>query len=74
MGGFYLLQWFWRLRNRNKSGFNGPDPVSWEALDAWVRLSGDNPEPWEINVLEALDDAYVAAVDRAQSKTFSKPE
>lgn len=41
---------------------NGPARITWPDLDAWARLTGRNPTPWEFRVLASLDDAFFAAV------------
>ena len=40
-------------------GFSGPQPIGWQDIDAFVRLSGVSLAPWEIELLEQLDDIFV---------------
>lgn len=65
IGAFYLVGWFWQLSNRRGSGM-GLSPITWEAIDAWARRSGNDPEPWEIGVIEQMDDAYVSKIAARQ--------
>lgn len=54
----YLWRAYLRLRRRTPAGFNGPQPVEWPAIEAFARLF--DFAPWEIELLEALDDIYLA--------------
>jgi hypothetical protein len=56
---FYLWQTYLRLRRRAPAGFAGPQPVGWQDIDAFTRLSGVRLAPWEIGVVEALDEIYL---------------
>lgn len=60
----YLWQIYRRLRRR-KGGGMGPSPIEWPDIDAFLRLSGVALVPWEIEVIEDLDDAFMAAVAAA---------
>jgi hypothetical protein len=54
----YLWAAFLRLsRRRGSSGF-GTAPITWEGIDGFLRLSGMTLAPWEIEVIEALDDLW----------------
>jgi hypothetical protein len=52
---------FHRLRRRCPVS-EGPSPWTWEALDAFLRLTGIELSPWEIELLEMLDDAWIRVV------------
>jgi hypothetical protein len=56
----YLWDAYLRLRRRKGGGFAGPEPISWQDIDAFVRRSGLRLAPWEISLLEALDDIYLS--------------
>jgi hypothetical protein len=51
-----------RLRRRAAGGFNGPEPVTLQAIETFSRLSCLRLAPWEIKLIEALDDLYLASV------------
>jgi hypothetical protein len=36
----YIWQAYFRLRQRTAGGFAGPNPIGWEAVAAFERLSG----------------------------------
>ena len=58
----HLLDWFAELNaGRTGNGF-GANPITWEGLDAWARLTGRDLRPWEVGLLRALDRTYLLAM------------
>lgn len=39
---------------------NGPQPITWTDIDAFVRRTGIMLDPRDIELIEALDDLYLA--------------
>jgi hypothetical protein len=68
----YVWKAFFRMRRRKGAGFSGPAPLEWSDFDAFVRRSGLNLSPWEVELLERLDDLYLAAL-AAQSEQDANP-
>ena len=33
------------------------NPITYQDIDAWSRLTGRQPSPWEVSILVGLDDA-----------------
>jgi hypothetical protein len=62
----YLWRAYFRLRRRMAGGFAGPNPIGWQDIDAFVRQSGLRLAPWELDVIEALDDLYLRSVTDAK--------
>ena len=56
----YLFLSYMRIRRRKGGGF-GVTPIEWPDIDAFVRNSQFRLAPWEIEVIESLDDAFLAA-------------
>jgi hypothetical protein len=54
----HLWRWFNDLHNTRGGGF-GPQAISYAEIDAWARLTGSSPTPWEVSVLRRLDVAYL---------------
>ena len=55
-------EWFWELSSgRGHTGF-GPQPLSWQDMEAWARISGIELQPWQALVFRAMDQAWLAAV------------
>jgi hypothetical protein len=55
----YIWSAFSRLRRR-KGGHEGPQPIGWTDIDAFCRISGVTFAPFEIEIVETLDDLYLA--------------
>ena len=55
----YLWRAYIRLRRRAAAGFGGPQPIAWQDIDAFIRRAGLKLAPWEIEMIEALDDIYL---------------
>jgi hypothetical protein len=55
-----LWEWFADLSRRRSNGGLAPNPVSFSEIDAWARLTGTAPTPWEVSVLTRLDDALLS--------------
>jgi len=73
----YLWGTFLRLHTRRGNNGFGVLPLSWSEIDAFCRLSGVRLAPWEVEIVEALDDAYMAeqvkdAKARAETKKGDK--
>lgn len=54
----YLWKIHQRLRRRQGNGF-GLSPVSWPAIDAFARFYRLNLPPWEVQIIEDLDDLFL---------------
>jgi hypothetical protein len=55
----YIWQAYRRLRRRAAVGFSGPQPIAWSDIDAFLRRSGVWLRPWEIQIIESIDDVYL---------------
>jgi hypothetical protein len=52
------------LLNQSRSqGFNGPLPITYQEIDAWLRLTNNRLFPWEIEVVKKLDAVYMRVVN-----------
>jgi hypothetical protein len=67
------LDYLWRIfkRIRRRKGGNGfsASPLEWPDLDAFLRLSRLELAPWEIEILEDLDDLFLMDHTQAQMET-----
>lgn len=59
----YLWKIFIRLSSRRGSSGFGINPISWPEIDAFVRFSKFHLSPWEIEMLELIDNLYCAEVN-----------
>ena len=65
----YLWVAFNRIRNRiNGNGYVVPR-ITLPDLDAFNRLSGLRLQPWEIEIIELLDDALLASHRKQEDVT-----
>lgn len=48
-----------RLTATRGGGF-GPGAITYAEIEAFVRLTGHTLDPWEVEAVRALDDAYLA--------------
>lgn len=58
----YLWQVYHRLRRRKGSTGFGAAPIEWPDIDAFVRNAKVRLAPWEIEMIEDLDDLFLASV------------
>lgn len=56
----YLWRAYHRLRQRTAMGFASTNPISWQDIDAFVRQTRFNLYPWEVEILEAIDNAFLS--------------
>ncbi len=54
----HVWLWFTELSNARQSGFSGVQPISFQDIDAWKRLTGAQPSPDEVALLRQLDDLF----------------
>lgn len=62
----YLWSWWLRLTRRRGCGF-APEPLNHSQLADFFRLIGIDPQPWEIDLLERIDDLYLEAYGRSET-------
>lgn len=55
---------FWALHStRQQSAMGGFQPISFTEIDAYARLMQVQFEPWEIEVLKAMDRAFLNTIN-----------
>jgi hypothetical protein len=60
----YIWQWFCQLSSKRQSGMNGPLPTTFTEMKAWSEMTGIVPDPWEVSVLEQLDQLYLQSASK----------
>lgn len=68
----YLWKSYRRLRRRKGDGF-GRSPIEWPDIDAFLRHSGASLAPWEIEIIEDIDDLFLT-VNSSKPATPDKTE
>lgn len=53
----YLRGWFIELARTRGWSMTGPNPLTYENIESWARLTGRSPEPYEVEALLEIDAA-----------------
>jgi hypothetical protein len=57
------LWWtFLALHGARSGNGMGINPISFTEIDAWCRLSRVTLDPWEVDVIRLLDNAYLESI------------
>lgn len=57
------MVWFWELSASRQAGMNGPLPLPWAELQAWLTLSGEHVTREELAILRGMDAAFLTGLD-----------
>lgn len=63
----YVWQAWMRLRRRTPAGFNAPNPITIEAIDAFIRRTGLQLDPRDVQLIEDVDDLYLSKMAEQQA-------
>lgn len=66
--GMIIWNWFFELNGGRQNGGFGPSPLSWGDMAAWAQLTATPLQPWHVQILRDMDNAYMSAL-AAQHKT-----
>jgi hypothetical protein len=56
------------MRRRKAGGFNGPNPIEWPDIDAFMRNTRTRLDPHDIEMIEQLDDLFLASSAKTGSQ------
>lgn len=59
----YVWDTFMRLSSGRTYGMSGPNPLTWEGVQAWCNLTGIVLSSWELETIKVLDMAWVRAMN-----------
>ena len=65
----HVWHWFWQLSERRQRGFDSPNPIGWADIQAWQQLTRTLVLPEEIDILLAMDSAWLSAVAEFREET-----
>jgi hypothetical protein len=54
----YLWSWFHEINGGRTCGM-AANPLQFTEIEAWSRLTGNTPNPWEVSLLKRLDTAFL---------------
>lgn len=55
----YVWQAWFRIRRRKAQGINGYEPIGWGDIDAFMRRARVHLDPFDIELIEAIDDVFL---------------
>lgn len=53
--GYIIWEWFIQLDSRRQFNEAGAQATSYQEIEAWTKLMGWRPTPWEVETLVAMD-------------------
>lgn len=63
----HLMAWFYDLSATRSVGM-ALNPISYTEIEAWARLTGNKPAPWEVSAIRQLDAAFLQSCHEDQRK------
>jgi hypothetical protein len=63
----YLLEWFFSLVGLHTSGMS-VNPLQPTEVEAWFRLMGIVPSPWEVDTIFRMDAAFLERLHNKKSR------
>ena len=57
---------FTRLSGARQPGFSGPSPITYEGIQAFMDVTGEPLDPWEVDVIKVLDAEFIRASKASQ--------
>jgi hypothetical protein len=68
--GAHIWAAFLRIRRRKGGNGFGPEPIGWPDIAAFMAAARYPLAPWEVEIIEDLDDAYIAE----QARNAKQPQ
>ena len=65
-GTAHIWNTFCRLDAKRRSNGFGPEPISYSEIEAYLRVTGESLDPWEVKALAELDDQYIEAAAKKE--------
>jgi hypothetical protein len=73
-GAEYLVGWAYQLWGRSGAGMAGLAPLSHTEIAAWARLTGNDPDPLEVEALIVLDRVLLEPDSAAEQTKEEEPQ
>ena len=73
-GSENIFDWFWRIRRKLRSGMNGPEPIGYDDLYMFMRVTGEIIDRDEIPLLLEIDDVYISTVQEEHELSLKRNE
>lgn len=65
--GAFWWDWYWELRSATAYGQAGPNPISYQEIDCWRRLTARELRLIDIDMIIMLDRSYLNAMNKRLS-------
>lgn len=69
---YHVWNWFWELHGGRSSGFNGPEPILYSEINAWVNTKKILIHDFEIDIIKKMDSIYLNFVN--EHRQAKKPK
>lgn len=56
----HVWSYFLSIHQGRSYGISGPNPVSYQDIEAWSRLTGWTLTPWELSAVKKLDAVFLS--------------
>jgi hypothetical protein len=60
----HLWSTFIQLHKGRTYGMNGPNPISYDLIVNWSKLSGITLDYWEIEIMQSLDIIWIKTINK----------
>lgn len=60
----HVWGWFWELHSSRTSSMNGPEPLSYQEINAWDSLKKVELRPIELDIIKQLDTVFMGHVNK----------
>jgi hypothetical protein len=68
----HIWEWFTDLHNARQAGF-AANPISFQEIESFCRLTGAIISPWELSVLRRIDQAVLAVINKTGRRHEKEP-
>jgi hypothetical protein len=56
----HVWEWWYELHNARSAGGMGQSPITYLDIQAWAKMSRQEPTPWEVQALREMDKVYMS--------------
>ncbi|MCY1042711.1 hypothetical protein OV208_15410 [Corallococcus sp. bb12-1] len=60
----HVWGWFAELSNARGAGAFSLNPISFQDIESWARLTGSRPTSFEVQLLRRLDEAFLVETSK----------
>lgn len=64
----HIWEWFWQINKGRTYHMSGPNPITWQDIEAWSNLLSTQIQPIEVEILKEIDSVYLEYMAEKQKK------